>query len=107
MTKKLEAYFKNEDDAETVHAELNRFNVSNVSVEEIPEGDERFLVPIFPINNSGSSGGGGLVAGLGEFGEPTQTDQRRHLLSFEIEEKDFQEALNIVKKSEGYIAKDS
>ncbi|QTN00506.1 hypothetical protein ERJ70_15075 [Sediminibacillus dalangtanensis] len=109
MSKQVDAYFKNENDAEAVHARLQTLKVNNVSVEEIPEGtDTKVLVPFFPANTgTGTNGGFAPIAPLVNNKQRNQSgdgnpETLSHMLHFEVDEADYQKAMDILKESDCY-----
>ncbi|SDK01774.1 hypothetical protein [Sediminibacillus albus] len=106
MAKTIDAYFKSENDAEAVHARLQTLKVSDVSVEEVPEGtDTKVLVPFFPANTGTGSGGG--FAPIAPLVNNSQTKDEgsetlTHLLHFQVEEEDYEEAIKVLKDSDCY-----
>ncbi|WP_053218470.1 hypothetical protein [Virgibacillus senegalensis] len=106
LAKQIDAYFKNENDAEAVSARLQTLKVSNVSVEEIPRGtDTKVLVPFFPANTgTGTSGSVGPIAPLFDQQGKIEGDSEtlKHLLHFEVEETDYHQALDVLKESDCY-----
>ncbi|MDC3412114.1 hypothetical protein NC797_01555 [Aquibacillus sp. 3ASR75-11] len=80
--KKIQAYFTNENDAESVRAKLQTLNVENVTVEEIPENSNIIRDLIHP-----------------EEGD----QQLPQVLQLEVVEEDYQEATAILKESSGHM----
>ncbi|MBM7572625.1 hypothetical protein [Aquibacillus albus] len=114
MATHILAYFKNENDAEAVHADLHRLHVNNVVVDEMPEDAEpEMIVPIAAVN-TGSGGAavtnnGFFAAAYGQLdlddiGDDAE-DRRKHLLEFDVEDEDVDAAIEILKKHDGYIDK--
>ncbi|PAV31479.1 hypothetical protein CIL05_02155 [Virgibacillus profundi] len=103
MTKNILAYFKSENDAESAKANLQRLQVSNLFVDEIPETDHNVTyVPLMPIGstNTGTSAGG--VVGLGDDLANKDDNPATHLLEGQVDEKDYEEAIQILADSKGY-----
>lgn len=116
MAHKFLAYFKSENDAETTSAHLQKMNVSNVLVDRIPEGAKGIL--LLPAANlgtgatgMGAAGAPGLVGKVGRIGslkdlwksESEKSDTFSHILEFEVEEEDHEEALKVLRDSDAYI----
>ncbi|WP_117168210.1 hypothetical protein [Paraliobacillus sediminis] len=113
MFKKLEAYFKSENDAEAVRAKLNnKVNVRNVMIDQVSDGlANKFVVPLV-------AGGGGTSAtmpgnspypipssGEGFFKE--DEGERKTVLECEVSEEDFNEALVILQENDAHVNKNS
>lgn len=102
MSKHIEAYFKSENDAESVHAELNKLKVNNVLIEEMPKDyGGTMLIPFLSINSSTGSGG---VVPLSPI-KPEQHNSSQdltQLLQFDVEDEDYEDALTILKENDGY-----
>lgn len=113
MFKKLEAYFKTENDAEDVHAKLNsKVNIRNVMIDQVPDGSENtFVVPII----TGGGGSSGAMSGNSAIPVPSSGEgflkedegERKTFLECEVLEEDFNEALMILKENDAYVNKDS
>ena len=66
MTKRIQAYFRTEDDAEGAKTALIAYDVEGLDVWPLtdPLGrDSRILVPLIPLGNSALASGGFSVAG--------------------------------------------
>lgn len=86
--KKIQAYFKNENDAEDVKAKLQALKVENVLVEKIPETNHKIMELIRDLFH------------------PSEDDEHlAQVLQLEVAEEDYEEANTIVKESNGYISK--
>lgn len=101
ITKEL--YFKSENDAEAARAELSSFRVNDVSLESIPEGKSptKPFIPIAP----GFYGPTGLEAAPLKNKEKLEGKKQEtltHLLRFTIDEKDYDEALTALEKTNGF-----
>ncbi|GGF23364.1 hypothetical protein GCM10010954_22720 [Halobacillus andaensis] len=111
MTKHIEAFFKTENDAESAKAELQKLSISNQFVEPIPE--ESRLTGIVPVLNQGTTAG---VAGFRDFIKPNKstseddtppdTGHLTHLLHFDVDKDDYNDALAILKTHDGHMDKD-
>ncbi|WP_101846383.1 hypothetical protein [Halobacillus sp. Marseille-P3879] len=111
MTKHIEAYFKTENDAESARAELQKLSVSNEMVEAIPE--ESRLTGIVPILNQSQS------AGVANFSDvikpdkatsredtPPETNYLTHLLHFDVDRDEYNDALAILTTHQGHMDQD-
>jgi hypothetical protein len=90
VVKRIQAYFKNENDAESVKAKLQSLNVNNATVEEIPENNDGILDIFRDL----------IVL------DESDKQQLTQVLQFEITEEDYQKANAMVKESDGYISRD-
>lgn len=74
MAKKIEVYFKSENDAESAHAALKKLKVNDVYIEEIPEDiDTGVFVPFSSADVGSSSGAVGhsdTAGSVGSAGDP-------------------------------------
>ena len=105
MFKKIQAYFKSENDAEDVHATLNKLNIQNVLVDQLPEESDRSFIAPLGINSSTSASIPAAIYPVpATFGE--DESERNNMLEFEVEEEDFVEALNIIKENDGHVNRD-
>lgn len=112
MAENLEAYFKSENDAEAASAKIKTLNTSNVLVEEVPgDMDEKLFVPFHSSGDMATS----TVSGVTPIApEPMEKEEDRgasekltHMLHFQVDEKDYEQAVEILKKSGSYIDKSS
>ena len=105
MAERMQAYFKSENDAQSALASLQRVNVSNTFVEEIPDdGNRRVLIPAVsagtgPVN---TSAGPGLYRDLWN-GDDEEEHSYSHILEFEVAEEDAEEAFRLLQKEKAYI----
>ncbi|WP_112182406.1 MULTISPECIES: hypothetical protein [Paraliobacillus] len=113
MFKSLQAYFKTENDAESVHAKLNnKVNVRNVMIDEVSDGlKNKVVVPLVAASGGQSSTtpssspypipalGDGLL-------KPGQTEHKT-VLECEVAEEDFGEALIILQENEAHVDKNA
>lgn len=108
MFKPLQAYFKSENDAEDVRTKLIKLNVRKVMIDELPEnGDHKFVMPL-------TDGGGMTTSMLGtpvypvrlDDDDPGESDSGfQIILECQVEEKDLNEALEVVKDNGGHVDK--
>lgn len=106
--KLVEVYFKNENDAESARAKIEKYNVRHVSIEKVPEGnDSQSFTPF--LSPSWGSGGAGfpLRKQDPEENEANQADPKymSHLLRFEVEENEYEDAIAVLKDYEAYNLK--
>ncbi|GGM27599.1 hypothetical protein GCM10011351_11790 [Paraliobacillus quinghaiensis] len=102
MFKKIQAYFKTEDDAEDVHATLNKLNIQNVLVDQLTEESDRSFIAPLGVNGSTSAANPVGYPVPSDF-EEDDKKERSIMLEFEVEEEDFGEALNIIKENDGHV----
>lgn len=121
MAKKIEVYFKSENDAESAHAALKKLKVNDVYIEEIPgDTDTGFFVPFSSANVGSSSGAAGYSGTAGTAGsaggpiapfapivgrdndEDHDHGKLTHLMHFNVEEEDFDETVSILIDNDGY-----
>lgn len=105
--KKAEIYFKNENDAEAAKTELNKFKVSNVKIEKLPEGDQSTgFIPLFVPSNYGRQGMGVpfIPDNSSEEKKASRADSKymSHILRFEVADEDYDEAVSMIEKHEPY-----
>lgn len=110
--KKVELYFKNENDAHSAQAELNKFRVQNVSMEKMEKGNRNGLfIPIFsPFWGTGSGGAGGVFPSITDSDSSTEENKAKeadpkymsHMLRFEVKEEDYEEAISMLEDYDPY-----
>lgn len=110
--RKVELYFKNENDAYSAETELNKYNVQNVVMEKI-DNSENIVgdTPIFSPYGAGGGGvGGALPFSIGnsdassEEGKAEEADPKymSHLMQFEVDEKEYDNVISSLKKYHPY-----
>ncbi|WP_223702560.1 hypothetical protein [Sutcliffiella deserti] len=82
---RISAYFRNENEAESVKTKLHGLNVEDVLVDKVPEGNRTILDPIKDVFK----------------GNEKDSDHQTHVLEFKVSESDLQEAKAIVKNNNG------
>jgi hypothetical protein len=119
MTKMLQAYFQTEDDALLVRDELIKLEAKKIEIgnrDGHEEGDIPLAAPLFVGNSSlggtgatGAAGGSGGTAaplfGLGALDAETNKRNRDYptVLSAEISESHYDEAVESIKMNKGHI----
>lgn len=115
ITKHIEVYFKSEDKIEAAHASLKTLKTtSNLYIEEMPEDDGvKMFVPFFPTNIASSSSTTGTLGSYGSFppfmtqmGSDDDPDRMTHLLRFDVEEEDYNQAIEVLKKNNAFSLKE-
>ncbi|MFC4402640.1 hypothetical protein [Gracilibacillus xinjiangensis] len=110
MSRFIQAFFKTEDDAETVKTDLVKLKTSSIRIDHLPDAQQTMLLtPLaYGGNNSSNSstvGGGGIVAAFTKNNgqEVSDDSPRDYTIEFEVEEEDFEAALKVIMESDGYI----
>lgn len=108
MYKSVQAYFRNENDAEDVHAKLKRLNPHNVFVDFIEEDVEGMNLIVPPArdytNMNLNMFGANEIRGFTSE-EGNNVDDHKVILTCEIDEKQLPEALEIFSQEGAYIDK--
>ncbi|UTR10513.1 hypothetical protein MM300_22030 [Evansella sp. LMS18] len=103
MAEHMHAYFRSENDAESALAKLQKLKVENIFVDSIPDDTDRgIFIPAAATNvggGSGTSGVPGYLEGITHDDENTFT----HMLEFEVDEEDAEEAFELLKKEDAYV----
>ncbi|UOQ49991.1 hypothetical protein MUN88_07990 [Gracilibacillus caseinilyticus] len=112
MYKPLQAFFKTENDAESVKADLNKLKTNDIRVDQLPDADHTLILTPLTYsgnNTSGMGAGGGIVAAFRQDDEGLEVDNdpREYTLECEVSEDDFQEALRIIMDNDGYVDQES
>lgn len=104
--RKVEVYFKNENDAESARADLEKYNVHNTAVEKVPDGTRAGgFIPLFsPGSGSGSAGIPFFTQDRTNDSEAQKADPKymSHMLRFEVDEKDYEETIAALKNHDSY-----
>ncbi|MDB5053225.1 MAG: hypothetical protein JWM44_1275 [Bacilli bacterium] len=112
MTKKIQAYFKNEDQALNVKMKLMQYEVSHIEIGETKGAFNGKVIPAIPLiggaNNSLGSGGVGipggfLATGYGINPDSEPSDEHHTVLSGEISDEHYEEAVELIQHNQGYI----
>lgn len=108
--KKVELYFKNENDAYSAETELKKYQVKNVSIEKMGEGNSKGT--FLPLFTSYGAGGGSVGSALPLSGNSSEEKAEQadpkymsHMLRFEVEEKDYDEVIASLKDHDPYDIK--
>ncbi|WP_042221281.1 hypothetical protein [Oceanobacillus manasiensis] len=105
MTKNFVAYFKSENDAEAAKAKLEKLRVSNLLVDEVPEGEKRkAFIPIVGMGTPGTMSTGAGAMGIINTSEDSRDEHGEvtHLLEGKVEQEDYDEAISLLSESKGY-----
>jgi hypothetical protein len=112
MTKKLQAYFKNEDQALNVKVKLMQYELSHIEIGEAEGTFNGKVIPAIPLiggaNNTLGSGGVGIPGGVlatGYIFNPESEPSAEHhtVLSGEISDEHYEEAVELIQHNQGYI----
>ena len=104
MKKRFQAYFKSENDAESAKAALQRLRVTDLIVDDIPEGDHK--INFIPFTQPGMNWGlAGTIdtEGAEELEVKEETGRVTHLLEGMVQAQEYEQALRILSEKEGYI----
>lgn len=112
MYKPIQAFFKTEDDAETVRAELNKLKTNDIRVDRLQDTDRTILLaPItFSGNYStgmGAGGGGSIVPGFITQDVEGNDDPREFTVECKVAEDDYPDALKIIMENDGHVDKNA
>ncbi|WP_067727976.1 hypothetical protein [Oceanobacillus damuensis] len=104
MARKILAYFKSENDAESARSALKTLKVTNLIVDQIPATDENpRYIPIAPIGPTwGVTGTVGLNKVGGEEASQDSDAPLTHLIEGQIEEDDLNDAIGILMKNNAF-----
>ncbi|PYZ93871.1 hypothetical protein CR194_12090 [Salipaludibacillus keqinensis] len=112
MTKRIQAFFKNENDAERASAKLAKVNTTNQIIDKVPEQESNGRLVLIPAIHSGTGAGtaagstaavGGSVDRLKSLVFKDNREQFTHILEFEVAEANIEEALQELRQTEAYI----
>jgi hypothetical protein len=111
MSRKLQAYFQTEDDALSVKDQLIKYNATNVEIGYLDDKGSEDTIPLaVPIVTGGVSYvNNGVMApvpvAVGQ-GQEDQYNIYRSVLSGEISEGSYNEAVDLILSNGGYIEED-
>ncbi|MFA9560457.1 hypothetical protein ACERII_24460 [Evansella sp. AB-rgal1] len=115
MDLKMIAYFRTENDAESAAASLQKLNVTDVLVDEVPSDNKRGLVLIPAVNTgntaTGNHGPTNLVAPgylkdeSTEDSMDTMDPHITHVLEFHIPEEEIDSALKELRQADAMLDK--
>ncbi|MBU9721008.1 MULTISPECIES: hypothetical protein [Bacillaceae] len=101
---KLQAYFKNENDAFSTSVRLKKLRVSNDRIDEIPEGkDYTLFIPSSHYQPLSGSMKPIIPSKLPDLSMEESQVELTHLLEFEVEEEDLEKAFLILQEEEAYV----
>lgn len=100
MSRKILAYFDSENDAESAKATLQTLKVRHVIVDKLPDTDEK--VSYIPFTPTGQSQGAIGTIGLKNHNSEENEGQVTHLLEAQVEEEDFEKAMQYLMDNNGY-----
>lgn len=99
MKKRIEAYFKSENDAESAKAALQQLHVSDMIVDDIPESG--YKVTFVPFTQSGASFG--VAAPIDIKQEEQNAEDITHVLEGEVNAEEYDKAMDILSAKDGYM----
>ncbi|WP_147804674.1 hypothetical protein [Alkalicoccus halolimnae] len=108
MTVQMNVYLKNENAAESLRTRLLRYHVTDVFIEEIPEGLDTKTPFIATGSIGGAPGNAQAFTSLKNIRKDRKINKKdypHYLLSFKTTEENKQQVLEQVKKADGYIEK--
>ncbi|TFE02836.1 hypothetical protein [Jeotgalibacillus salarius] len=107
MEHHLQAYFKNESDAETTLAKLQRCPIRDARIDSIPDTDSNpFLLPALSFSSS-STPSAGIITDRDVVSQAESSEAFHYILEFYVKEEDKKEALSILSKTEAHLDKDA
>lgn len=108
MIRKVEVYFESENDAESAKASLQSIKTTPIFIEEMSgETDGKVYVPFFytNINSFGPMNNTGVIGTQASFSSDKKEGEVTHLLHFEVDEEDYNQALAILKEHDCFDLK--
>ncbi|SDO10628.1 hypothetical protein [Alkalicoccus daliensis] len=114
MSIHMNVYLNNEDDAESLAASLQKYDIENERVEKISDysDDNLTIIPAAGMaGNAGSAhqGSPAMFGSLSKLKETMTKDEKKYpeyMLTFEVDEKNKQAVLDEIQKTDGFIEKD-
>lgn len=107
MEHHLQAYFKNESDAETALAKLQRCPIRDARIDSIPDTDSNpFLLPALSFT-SNSTPNTGIITDRDVISRADSSDTFHYLLEFYVKEEDRKEAVSILSKTDAHLDKEA
>ncbi|RNA66670.1 hypothetical protein [Alteribacter keqinensis] len=105
--KKLQAYFRTENDAETASISLKQLRVSNVIVDEIPQQSRENIVLVPAANvGSGTAAAGVVPPAAGKNKLTMSKDKNKafqYILECDVEETDYEAAKEKLEQNDAYM----
>ncbi|MFB1081031.1 hypothetical protein [Jeotgalibacillus sp. JSM ZJ347] len=107
MEHHLQAYFKNESDAETALAKLQRCPIRDARIDSIPDADSNpFLLPALSFTSS-SMPNTGVITDRDVISSADSSDTFNYLLEFYVNEKDREEVVSLLSKTDAHLDKEA
>lgn len=114
MSIHMNVYLNNEDDAESLAASLQKYDIENEHMEKISDysDDEITIIPAAGMAGNAGAAQQGSPAMFGSLknlrDEMTKDEQKypKYMLTFEVDEKNKQAVLDEIKKTDGFIEKE-
>lgn len=108
MSIHMNVYLKNENAAESLKIKLLRYHVTDIFIDEIPEGAET-ETPFIATGNIGATPGSvQSFTSLRNIRKHKSTDRKdypHYVLSFKTTEENKEKVLEQIKQADGYIEK--
>lgn len=112
MAQNITAYFKNENDVESVHALLQKLQVSDIVVDKVPQDEHVISGPFAPFNNINS--GDTLNPGRAffpiqdfdntyAFSNSDNEEPRSYMLEFQVADEQYEQAIAMLKEKDAKI----
>ncbi|MBM7540981.1 hypothetical protein [Amphibacillus cookii] len=108
MFKAVQVYVHDEDEAEALRSKLSKFDTKEVMIDYIEqEQDIDLVIPYAQTGTTGAdspniAGGMGQVVAYQEIADDDKRD-RNAVLSFQVTEADFNDALEAIQLAGGYV----
>ncbi|WP_017471210.1 hypothetical protein [Amphibacillus jilinensis] len=108
MFKSVQVYVHDEDEAEELRSKLSRFDTKEIMIDFIEQDkDIDFVIPYAQTGTAGAdspniAGGMGQVVAYQEITDDDKRD-RNTVLSFQVTEADFNDALEAIQLAGGYV----
>lgn len=99
MKKRMEAYFKSENDAESARAALQQLQVHDMIIDDIPESG--YKLTFVPFTQPGLSWG--VAAPLNINQEDHEEEKMTHVLEAEVKAEEYDKAMKILSEKKGYM----
>ncbi|WP_405097714.1 hypothetical protein [Oceanobacillus sp. FSL H7-0719] len=102
MKKRIEAYFKSENDVETAKTALQQLHVQDIIIDDIPEEGNK--IAFVPFVQSGLSWG--VAASLDLNQEEKKEEEMTHVLEGKVKAEEYDKAIAILSEKEGYMRRE-
>ncbi|TFE03420.1 hypothetical protein [Jeotgalibacillus sp. R-1-5s-1] len=107
MEHHIQAYFRNESDAETALAKLQKCPIRDARIDSIPDGNTNpFVLPALNFTSS-SSPNAGVITDGDAINTKGSSERFDYILEFYVEEQNRREAVNILGQTEAHLDKEA